>query len=93
MAATTFGLRLRSGARRTEVWKELTERHDLVDKRLHDVDRVFAFLDGMINHSAAMNFSMDKSRKLGWHGFVELGRMLSRHVQRSGEAQDDPNSK
>ena len=72
-----------------KAWKELAERYDLVDKGLRDVDRVFGFLDGMINRSAIMNFSMDKSRKLGWHGFVDSA-VLFGNVQRSREAQDDP---
>ena len=69
-----FRFRMAQWASRPEVvkaWKELAEKYGLVDKELRDVDRVFGFLDGMINRSATMNFSMDKSRKLGWHGFVD----------------------
>ena len=29
------------------------------------------FLDGTLCRHSALNFSMDKSRKLGWHGFVD----------------------
>jgi hypothetical protein len=68
-----FRYRMTEWARRAEVvqaWRELAERHGLVEKELRDIDRVFGFLDGMINRSAAVNFSMDKSRKMGWHGFV-----------------------
>jgi hypothetical protein len=69
-----FRYRMAQWAKRPEVgkaWSERAEKHDLIDKALRDVDRVFGFLDGMINRSAAMNFSMDTSRKLGWHGFVD----------------------
>jgi hypothetical protein len=48
-----------------KAWKELAEEYGLIDRELRDVDRVSGFLDGMINRSAAMNFSIDKSRKLG----------------------------
>jgi hypothetical protein len=54
-----------------KTWEELAEEYSLVDKELRDTDRVFGFLDGMTNRSATMNFSMDKSRRLGWHEFVE----------------------
>ena len=54
-----------------KAWKELGEECGLVDKELIEIDRVFGFLDGMINGSATMNFSMDTSRKLGWHGFAD----------------------
>lgn len=46
-------------AKRPEVaqaWRELATQHNLVDKELRDVDRVFAFLDGMICRPAPLNF-------------------------------------
>lgn len=46
-------------AKRPEVaqaWRELAAQHNLVDKELRDVDRVFAFLDGMICRPAPLNF-------------------------------------
>jgi hypothetical protein len=69
-----FRYRMTQWAKRLDVeraWRELAEKYDLVDKELRDVDRVFGFLDGMINRSTASNFSMNKSRRLGWHGFVD----------------------
>lgn len=69
-----FSFRMAQWMGRPEVvkaWKELAEEYGLVDKELREVDRVFGFSDGMINHSATMNFSMDTSRKLGWRGFVD----------------------
>lgn len=32
---------------------------------------LLGFLDGTLCRHSALNFSMDKSRKLGWHGFVD----------------------
>ena len=86
-------------ARRPEVvqaWRELAIKHNLTSQELRDVDRVFAFLDGMICRPAPVNFrsvperifptaqltpadfvdSMDKARKLGWHGFVDSSESL-----------------
>lgn len=66
-------------ARKSEVveaWRELAETHGLVDNELRDVDRGFGFLDGMINRPGAMNFSMDKSCKLGWHGLVDSAECI-----------------
>jgi len=66
-------------AKRPEVakaWKEIAEKNDLAEQELRDVDRVFGFLDGTLCRSAPLNFSMDKSRKLGWHGFVDSSESL-----------------
>ncbi|KAH9832704.1 NAD dependent epimerase dehydratase family protein [Teratosphaeria destructans] len=66
-------------AKRDEVqkaWAELAEEYGLTQKDLVDVDRVFGFLDGTLCRAATLNFSMDKSRKLGWHGFVDSSESL-----------------
>lgn len=66
-------------AKRPEVqdaWKKLAEKHDLRQKELTDVDRVFGFLDGTVARAGPLNLSMDKSRKLGWHGFVDSSESL-----------------
>ena len=63
-----------SWAKREKVvkaWRELAEENGLADKELRDVERVFGFLDGTVCRSSALTFSMDKSRKMGWHGFVD----------------------
>lgn len=68
-----------SWAKKDEVkkaWAELAEENDLSQKELVDVDRVFGFLDGTLCRPAPLNFSMDKSRKLGWHGFVDSTESL-----------------
>ncbi len=54
-----------------KAWAELAQEHSLTQKELGDVDRVFGFLDGTLCRHSPLNFSMDKSRKLGWHGFVD----------------------
>ncbi|KAI7550775.1 hypothetical protein KC331_g2965 [Hortaea werneckii] len=66
-------------AKRDEVkhaWKELAEENGLTQRDLVDVERVFGFLDGTLCRPAPLNFSMDKSRKLGWHGFVHSSESL-----------------
>jgi len=57
-------------------WKELAEQHGLTEKEFKDVDRVFGFADGSLCRPAPLLFSMDKSRKLGWHGFVDSSESL-----------------
>lgn len=57
-------------------WSELVREHDLTQKELTDIDRVFGFLDGTLCRAAPLNMSMDKSRKLGWHGFVDSNESL-----------------
>ncbi|TKA61401.1 hypothetical protein B0A55_11557 [Friedmanniomyces simplex] len=59
-----------------KAWAELAEEHGLTQKELVDVDRVFGFTDGTLCRPAPLNFSMDKSRKLGWHGFVDSTESL-----------------
>lgn len=54
-----------------KAWAELAKEYDLSQKELKDVDRVFGFLDGTLCRHSPLNFSMDKSRKFGWHGFVD----------------------
>ncbi|EXJ76531.1 uncharacterized protein A1O5_01039 [Cladophialophora psammophila CBS 110553] len=59
-----------------EAWKEIAEQHQLTQKELRDVDRVFGFLDGTVCRAAPLVFSTDKARKLGWHGFVDSSESL-----------------
>ncbi|KAK0366932.1 hypothetical protein LTR91_002882 [Friedmanniomyces endolithicus] len=71
--------RLADWAKRDEVkkaWAELAEEHGLTQRELVDVDRVFGFTDGTLCRPAPLSFSMDKSRKLGWHGFVDSTESL-----------------
>ncbi|GME40666.1 nad dependent epimerase dehydratase family protein [Neofusicoccum parvum] len=53
-----------------QAWKELAQEHDLLDKELRDVDRIFSFTDNALANSVCINFSMDKSRRFGWFGTV-----------------------
>ncbi|KAI1846416.1 hypothetical protein JX265_011905 [Neoarthrinium moseri] len=59
-----------------EAWEKIADRHDLACRELKDVDRVFAFLDGSTTRAGPLLLSMDKSRKLGWHGFVDTSESL-----------------
>ncbi|KAK3630103.1 hypothetical protein LTR56_017629 [Elasticomyces elasticus] len=71
--------KLADWAKKNEVkkaWSELAEEHGLTQKELVDVDRVFGFTDGTLCRAGPLNFSMDKSRKLGWHGFVDSTESL-----------------
>ncbi|KAF2163354.1 hypothetical protein M409DRAFT_37286 [Zasmidium cellare ATCC 36951] len=70
--------RLVDWAKKPEVqqaWRELVKQHDLTQD-LHDIDRVFGFLDGTLCRPAPLYFSMDKSRKLGWQGFVDSSEAM-----------------
>jgi hypothetical protein len=58
-----------------QAWRELVKEWDLTQE-LKDVDRVFGFLDGTLCRPAPLYFSMDKSRKLGWHGFVDSAEAI-----------------
>ncbi|KIW06944.1 uncharacterized protein PV09_02605 [Verruconis gallopava] len=51
-------------------WKELAAKHDLLDKELRDVDRIFSFTDAALSWNQSIYFSSDKARALGWHGHV-----------------------
>lgn len=59
-----------------QAWKKLAEQHDLTQKELVDVDRVFGFADGSLSRAGSLTFSSDKARKLGWHGFVDANESL-----------------
>ena len=59
-----------------QAWNELAKEHDLAP-RYRDLageamnsERLFAFLDRTLCRGSALMLSMDKSRALGWHGFV-----------------------
>jgi len=59
-----------------KAWKEIAEAHNLPQKELKDVDRVFGFLDGTVCRAAPLIFSTNKARKLGWHGFVDSSESI-----------------
>ncbi|KAK9419630.1 hypothetical protein SUNI508_07116 [Seiridium unicorne] len=54
-----------------QAWKRIAGQHDLSQRELQDIDRVFGFLDGSVSSAGPLMYSMDKSKKLGWHGFVD----------------------
>lgn len=60
-------------AQRPEIakaWKELAEKHGLVDKEFRDPVRVFTFADAALSWSQQIYFSVDKARSMGWQGHV-----------------------
>lgn len=57
-------------------WSNLAVEHGLTTRELGDVDRIFGFLDGALCRSSPLMFSVDKARKLGWHGFVDTADSL-----------------
>ncbi|KAI9654536.1 MAG: hypothetical protein M1821_006626 [Bathelium mastoideum] len=59
-----------------KAWRELAEKWGLKEKELVDPDRVFGFADGTLTRAGPLNYSMDKSRKLGWHGFVDTSESI-----------------
>ncbi|KAL2362490.1 hypothetical protein RJZ56_004623 [Blastomyces dermatitidis] len=69
-------------------WQELTQKHGLVHNPFAtpaDRNRIFGFTDTAILGGTPVHFSMDKSRKLGWHGtadsFASLRNVLEEFVQ------------
>ncbi|OQO13725.1 hypothetical protein B0A48_01955 [Cryoendolithus antarcticus] len=69
-----------SWAARPEVkqaWASLAREHRLKAFPADgDVIRIFGFLDGTLMRTAPIMLGMDKSRKLGWHGFVDSKEAL-----------------
>lgn len=56
-----------------KAWAEIIEKHGLKNaQKLEDMDteRIFAFADGSLV-GATLDLSMNKARKMGWHGFVD----------------------
>ncbi|EUC40526.1 hypothetical protein COCMIDRAFT_108582 [Bipolaris oryzae ATCC 44560] len=54
-----------------QAWRALTDEHGLIKRELSDLSKEFAFLDGCVSLYTALLPSMNKARKLGWHGFVD----------------------
>jgi len=70
----SFRFTLMDWAKRPEVaqaWKEIAAQNGLVYKELTDIDRIFGFTNWLLLRESPSLLSMDKSRKLGWHGFVD----------------------
>ncbi|KAL6707680.1 hypothetical protein ACN47E_003801 [Coniothyrium glycines] len=70
-----FRFRLADWARDPAVqraWEELVAAHSLSAATLQDmdIDRIFGFMDGCLL-GGSVNLTMNKARKLGWHGFVD----------------------
>ncbi|KAH8655857.1 hypothetical protein BX600DRAFT_526311 [Xylariales sp. PMI_506] len=66
-------------ANRAEVqnaWKELAAEHNLLDKELRDIERIFSFTDAALSWSQNIYFSSDKARALGWHGHVNSSESI-----------------
>jgi hypothetical protein len=55
-----------------KAWEELIAEHGLKVDKLQDmeIDRIFAFTDGGLMGSP-LDLTMNKARKMGWHGFVD----------------------
>lgn len=55
-----------------KAWEELTVVHGLSGGKLQDmdIDRIFGFTDGSLM-GASLDLTMNKARKMGWHGFVD----------------------
>lgn len=67
-------------ARRPEVqkaWAELISKHNLKVAKLEDmdIDRIFGFTDGSLV-GGPLDMSMNKARKMGWHGFVDTNECM-----------------
>ncbi|KAF2749379.1 NAD dependent epimerase/dehydratase family protein-like protein [Sporormia fimetaria CBS 119925] len=67
-------------ARRPEVqdaWSALIKAHNLQVAPLQemDIDRIFGFTDGSLI-GGPLDMSMNKARKMGWHGFVDTNECI-----------------
>ena len=61
-----------------KAWAELIDKYSLhAAHRLEDmdIDRVFAFADGSLL-GGTLDLSMNKARKMGWHGFVDTNESM-----------------
>lgn len=61
-----------------KAWAEIVEKHGLKHaQKLEDMDveRIFAFADGSLM-GGALDLSMNKARKMGWHGFVDTSESM-----------------
>ncbi|KAJ6104841.1 hypothetical protein N7523_011161 [Penicillium sp. IBT 18751x] len=73
-AKVRFQFSLVQWAKQKEVqqaWIELAAKHNLGYKEIRDIEQNFGFLDWALRQSEPFSMSMDKSRKRGWHGFVD----------------------
>ncbi|KAL9097151.1 MAG: hypothetical protein Q9165_000578 [Trypethelium subeluteriae] len=78
-ATIRYTFLLTEWAKRPEVdkaWREIAQESDLTEKQLRDVDRIFPFTDLALAMPAPLNFSMNKARKRGWHGFVDSSECI-----------------
>lgn len=59
-----------------KAWEELIKKYNLQVDKLQDmdIDRIFSFTDG--SFGGALDLSMNKARKLGWHGFVDTNESM-----------------
>ena len=59
-----------------KAWEEIISKHGLKVDKLQDmdVDRIFGFTDGMMSFS--LDLTMNKARKMGWHGFVDSNDVI-----------------
>lgn len=67
-------------AKRPEVqaaWAEIVKQHNLSVPLLQDmeIDRIFGFTDASLL-GGTLDMSMNKARKLGWHGFVDTNESI-----------------
>jgi len=78
-ATMSFSFTFTQWASQPEVqaaWKDIAQKHELVEKELRDVDRIFGFLDGMILQSYPLCFNLDKAHKLGFFGTVDSSECI-----------------
>jgi hypothetical protein len=76
-------------ARRPEVqkaWAEIISKNNLKVSKLEDmdIDRIFAFADGSLI-GATLDLSMNKARKMGWHGFVDSSECIKEVLEEFAE--------
>ncbi|KAK5050884.1 hypothetical protein LTR84_003443 [Exophiala bonariae] len=64
-----------------EAWTRLATRHGLVKNPFEKIVDIFGILDGDVSGPWPRSMSVGKSRKLGWHGYVDSHEALYEAIE------------
>lgn len=69
-----------------KAWAEITQKYHLTGGHLQDMDieRIFGFTDGSLM-GTSLDLTMNKARKMGWHGFVDSNDAILEVLAEFGE--------
>ncbi|KAJ5612959.1 hypothetical protein N7510_006153 [Penicillium lagena] len=68
-----------------KAWSEVSERHDLREKKFREIDRIFGFTDLAITAGQSIMLSTTKAKKMGYFGFVDSVESMLRVVEEFAE--------